>query len=176
MRQEMAHGARRFARLCELGPVASDGRVEIEQAGLDEPKRANGGDSLADGVEVDDRVSLPRSGPRGVGVACPQVDDSVPVDVDGKGSAHLGTGGENFGEGVADPLECRLAMPGYDRITIVHRSSTTGGLGSRGQRGSLVFTDSPGMSSVNIVPHCLHEHGIRVMSVPQNIRSGPKAS
>ena len=41
---------------------------------------------------------------------------------------------------------------------------------------SLSFADSHGSSSVNIVTHCRHEHGMRVMSVPQNIRSGPKAS
>jgi hypothetical protein len=31
-------------------------------------------------------------------------------------------------------------------------------------------------SSVNKVTHCHQEQGMRVMSVPQNIRSGPKAS
>ncbi len=36
--------------------------------------------------------------------------------------------------------------------------------------------ESHGSSSVNMVTHCRHEHGMRVMSVPQNIRSGPKAS
>ncbi len=36
--------------------------------------------------------------------------------------------------------------------------------------------ESHGSSSVNIVTHCRHEHGMRVMSVPQNMRSGPKAS
>ncbi len=36
--------------------------------------------------------------------------------------------------------------------------------------------DSHGSSSVNMVTHWRHEHGMRVMSVPQNIRSGPKAS
>ena len=35
---------------------------------------------------------------------------------------------------------------------------------------------SQGSSSVNTVTHCRQEHGIRVMSVPQNIRSGPNAS
>src|SRR5271166_3916587 len=35
---------------------------------------------------------------------------------------------------------------------------------------------SHGNSSVNIVTHWRHEHGILVMSVPQNIRCGPKAS
>jgi len=33
-----------------------------------------------------------------------------------------------------------------------------------------------GSSSVNRVTHCRQEHCIRVMSVPQNIRSGPNAS
>ena len=41
---------------------------------------------------------------------------------------------------------------------------------------SLSPSDSHGSSSVNRVTHCRHEQGIRVMSVPQNIRSGPKAS
>ena len=35
---------------------------------------------------------------------------------------------------------------------------------------------SQGSSSVNMVTHCRHEQGMRVMSVPQNIRSGPNAS
>jgi len=29
---------------------------------------------------------------------------------------------------------------------------------------------------VNIVTHCFHEHGMRVMSVPQKLRCGPKVS
>ena len=33
-----------------------------------------------------------------------------------------------------------------------------------------------GSSSVNIVTHCRQEHDIFVMSVPQNMRDGPKAS
>ena len=35
---------------------------------------------------------------------------------------------------------------------------------------------SHGNSSVNRVTHWRQEHGMRVMSVPQNMRSGPKAS
>jgi hypothetical protein len=35
---------------------------------------------------------------------------------------------------------------------------------------------SHGSASVNKVTHCRQEQGIRVMSVPQNIRSGPNAS
>jgi hypothetical protein len=35
---------------------------------------------------------------------------------------------------------------------------------------------SHGNSSVNKVTHCRHEQGIRLISVPQNIRSGPNAS
>jgi hypothetical protein len=35
---------------------------------------------------------------------------------------------------------------------------------------------SHGISSVNIVTHCFHEHGMRVMSVPQKLRWGPKVS
>ncbi len=41
---------------------------------------------------------------------------------------------------------------------------------------SLSLDESHGSSSVNSVTHCFHGHGMRVMSVPQNMRSGPKAS
>src|SRR5262249_56242998 len=41
---------------------------------------------------------------------------------------------------------------------------------------SLSCAGSQGSSSVNIVTHCFHVVGMRVMSVPQNIRSGPNAS
>ena len=41
---------------------------------------------------------------------------------------------------------------------------------------SLSFSGSHVSSSVNIVTHSRHEQGMRVISVPQNIRSGPKAS
>ena len=47
---------------------------------------------------------------------------------------------------------------------------------ARPMMSSLSFADSHGSSSVNIVTHWRHETGMRVMSVPQNIRSGPKAS
>ena len=85
MSQEIAHRDPRFSRLGELGPVARDGCVEVEQAGLDEPEGADGGDRFPDGVEVDDRVAVPGSRPRGVGVSRPQVDNRALFDVDGEG-------------------------------------------------------------------------------------------
>ena len=47
---------------------------------------------------------------------------------------------------------------------------------ARPMMSSLSFADSHGSSSVDIVTHWCHETGMRVMSVPQNIRRGPKAS
>ena len=41
---------------------------------------------------------------------------------------------------------------------------------------SLSASESQGSSSVNMVTHCFQEQGMRVMSVPQNMRAGPKAS
>ena len=40
----------------------------------------------------------------------------------------------------------------------------------------LSASGSQASSSVKSVMHCRQEHGIREMSVPQNMRSGPKAS
>ena len=47
---------------------------------------------------------------------------------------------------------------------------------ARPMMSSLSRVDSQGISSVNMVTHCLQGQGMRVMSVPQNIRWGPKAS
>ena len=41
---------------------------------------------------------------------------------------------------------------------------------------SLSLSERKGSSSVNMVMHWRQVQGMRVMSVPQNIRSGPKAS
>ncbi len=118
MGQEIAHREPRLATLGELGPVASDRRVEIEQARLDEAERADGADRLPDRVEVDDRVAFPGSRPRRIGVAAPQVDDRTAVDVDGQRRAHLETGGEDLGERVADSFERRLAVSVYDQARV----------------------------------------------------------
>ena len=58
--------------------------------------------------------------------------------------------------------------PGKSQASQLHRA--------RPIISSLSAADSQGSSSVNRVMHCRQEQGIRVMSVPQNIRSGPKAS
>ncbi len=109
MSQEIAHRDPRFSRLGELGPVARDRCVEVEQAGLDEPEGADGGDRFPDGVEVDDRVAVPGSRPRGVGVPRPQIDNRALFDVDGEGGAHLGAGSEDLGERRSHSLESGLA-------------------------------------------------------------------
>ncbi len=72
------------------------------------------------------------------------------------------------------------SLPGYTSVVIMcapplsfqpHQAHTAWPMTS-----SLSRSDNQGSSSVNIVTHCRHEHGIFVMSVPQNMRAGPKAS
>lgn len=115
MGQEIAYRDLRLARLGEVGPVSSDRRVELEQGGLDETERADGGDRFPDRVEIDDRVAVPRSRPRSVGVAAPQVDDRPPVDVDGERGPDLGARDENRRERLAHALESALAESANDR-------------------------------------------------------------
>ena len=83
MGQEVAHGDARLPRLRELGAAARDGRVQIELAGLDQAEEADRAECLAHGEEVDDRVAGPRARAGGVGVARPEVEDALLVDVDG---------------------------------------------------------------------------------------------
>ena len=115
MRQQEADRHLCLAGLREFGPVAGDRSVEIERAGVDEAERADGGDGFPDGVEVDDRVALPRSRPRGVGVAGPHVDHRVRVHVDGQRGADLGARCEDVREGAAQRLERGLAVSVNDR-------------------------------------------------------------
>jgi hypothetical protein len=109
MRQQIAHRDLCLARLGELRPVTSNGSVEIEPAGLDEPERADGGDRFPDGVQVDDCVAVPRSRPRSICIARPQVDNEVAVDADGEGRAYLLAPGEDLGERIPHSSEPGLA-------------------------------------------------------------------
>ena len=63
------------------------------------------------------------------------------------------------------PLAAQSYLAGSFQSSHVQRA--------RPMMSSLSFADSHGISSVNMVTHWRHEHGMRVMSVPQNIRSGP---
>ena len=47
---------------------------------------------------------------------------------------------------------------------------------ARPMTSSLSFSGKHANSSVNMVTDWRHEQGMRVISVPQNIRSGPRAS
>ena len=120
MRQQVAHRQARLARLGELGPVAGDRRVQIEQPGVDQAEGADRADRLADRVEIDDRVALPAPRPRRIGVAAPEIDDGPAVDVDRERRAHLEARHERLGKGVAHGLEGPVALSFHDRAAIVH--------------------------------------------------------
>ena len=70
--------------------------------------------------------------------------------------------------GVPHPSAQLLPPAGSGQPSQLHRASPITSSRSR--------PFSQGSSSVNKVTHCRHEQGVRVMSVPQNIRAGPKAS
>ena|SRR5438309_1622091 len=70
-----------------------------------------------------------------------------------------------------DPAGTVVVLPRHrGRLQLSHAQS------ARPMISSLSRAANHGSSSVNIVTHCRHEHGMRVMSVPQNIRAGPKVS
>src|SRR5204862_319044 len=75
-------------------------------------ERRDGGRCAGLAVDVPKHLSGPSVAdlppPRG---AAPQVDDRVPVDLNGQGRTHLGAGFEDACEGPAQGGECRLAEP-----------------------------------------------------------------
>ena len=119
-RQQEAHGKLPLAGLGKLGPVAEDRRIEIERASFDEAERADGGDGFPDGVEIDDRVGVPRPRSRGVRVAGPQVGDCALVHADGERRADLGACREDLGECPAERFEGWLAVSVNGRQSCAH--------------------------------------------------------
>jgi hypothetical protein len=67
----------------ELRPVVADRRVHVELAALDQHQRGQRQHGLRRRPAVDDRVLGPRRRPLLVAVPAPQVDDGLPVEVDG---------------------------------------------------------------------------------------------
>src|SRR5262245_44986911 len=130
-REEIAHRQARLVRLRELGPVAGDRSVQLEEPHVDQAERADGTDRLADRVEIDDRVALPAPRQRRIGVAAPEIDDRAAVDVDRERRAHLEARPERLGKGVAYGLEGPVALSVHDRAAVVHGWDTTIGVKRR---------------------------------------------
>ncbi len=67
MGEEPAHRDAFLARLRELGPVRSDGRVEINEVLIHQEQEAHGREGLGDGVDMDKcpgSTRAPSPGPR----------------------------------------------------------------------------------------------------------------
>src|SRR5262245_20971919 len=151
MGQEVAYGQAFLVRLSELRPVSGDRRVQIEQSGLDEAQRADRADRLTNRIEVNDRIALPRSRPRRVGVAAPEIDDGPAVDVDGQRRAHLEARDERLGERVAHGLERSVTVAVHDRASLAHRRCTTIGV-APGIRKSLFVVHVRGAPAILAAP------------------------
>jgi len=71
----------------ELGPVRRHGGVQVDRSAVGQQQDAQRGHGLGRGPHGGDGVSLPRDGAGRVGVAAPEVDHRLAVDVDGRGGA-----------------------------------------------------------------------------------------
>jgi hypothetical protein len=109
--EQEPHGDPLLARRRELGPVARDGRLDVEGAARGEPVRAQCGGALRARVHHHERVFAPGPLARGVGEATPQVDDALPVDDRAQRGAELAVRGEVVRERVAHAREARVARP-----------------------------------------------------------------
>ena len=81
-----------LAALRELGPVAGDGRVQVELASVGQHQGAQRRHGLGRRPDVDDRVALPRLRARLVDMAAPDVDDELAVVHDRHAGADVGPG------------------------------------------------------------------------------------
>jgi hypothetical protein len=105
VREQIAHGQLRLARLRKLGPVAGDGRVEIDETLVDEPVQRERGEALGRRVDIHERVAL--EGPRALGIAMtgPEIDDELALECRRDSGAELVPGCELALERVAHPRE-----------------------------------------------------------------------
>jgi hypothetical protein len=96
-----AHGDVGLAVRRELGPVAGDRRVEIEEPTLDEPEDARRRDALRRRKDERERVLHPRPPGGAIGEPAPEIHDEPPAMVDRACRAHVAVAGEVLGERVA---------------------------------------------------------------------------
>ena len=111
--QEMANLDALLAILLELGPVASDGRVQVELASVREHERAQRSHGLRRRPDVDDRVLLPRLCARLVDMPAPDVDHEVAVVHDRHTGADVGPGVDVRRQHVVHGLVTRRHGPLY---------------------------------------------------------------
>ena len=103
--EQVAHRHVLLAACGELGPVLGDGRVDIEQALLDQAMGAERGQTLGRREDVDQRVAVPFALTLGCVPAAPEVHDRLAVQVDGDRRADVAVFGEVGGECVPDSVE-----------------------------------------------------------------------
>src|SRR5690606_26968710 len=106
---QRADGDGALARLGELRPVASDRRIQCNEAAFDETEEANGGGGFADGPDVDDGVARPWPGACPVLPAGPEVHDEFAIAGDADRGADFVLLGEVAFERLADTGEGRIA-------------------------------------------------------------------
>jgi hypothetical protein len=122
VREQVAHGQLRLARLCELGPVARDRRVEVDRALVDEPVQRQRGESLRRRVDVHERVALERLRALLVAVAGPQVDDELAFERRSDRGSELVARRELDARRVAHAREARMTLA-VDRGRVTHLRS-----------------------------------------------------
>ena len=94
----------------ELRPDGGDRIVQRDAPGIDQLQCQQGYERLADRVEVDQRVELPRRVGSPIGPAARQVDHGVAVDHDAYRCAHLTALGEVARELLAHTVEAGVAL------------------------------------------------------------------
>ena len=105
--EQLADGGPLLAGLGELGPVRRDPLVVVEPAARVGEGRDQGGHALRRREDEDHRVLVPGRAGRPVADAAPQVDDLLPVLVDGARAADLPAPAEVLGERVPYGLPAR---------------------------------------------------------------------
>src|SRR5207247_10438757 len=109
VREDLAERDVLLAGGAELGPVPSDRCVEVDEAALDQPVRADGAERLADREEVDERLLPPRAAAPGVRPATPQVDHDPAADRDRDRRPYLAPPDAVGRQGVPDGGEPAIA-------------------------------------------------------------------
>ena len=111
VREQVPDRQRFLARSSELGPVASDGCVEIHRAAIRQEEECDRRQSLRAREDAGNRVSFPGSRLFSVEPASPNVDDGAAVDLHAERRTELETSGKIGDEGVTDGYERRIALP-----------------------------------------------------------------
>ena len=152
MGEQLADRQHLLAMGAKFGPVAGDPRVVVELAFFHRDRHGDRGQALRRGVDVDQRVLLPRSRRGAVAETAPQIDDGVTISHYREARAYFDIVSKVAYENIAHALEagCCSAVNFHSINGKAAHSQSTIAESCRSVHGAQAATPKGGFSTLSL--------------------------